>query len=284
MTCRNCGAELSGEFCAACGQRAIAPDPTLREFLHELAEEFLHWDGKLATTFRLLLTKPGALTTEYLAGRRIRYISPLRIYLTCSVLFFFVSALGPKAPIVIRTGGGVQTQVGPINIGQSDSTQAIATLDTLARHGRWVGRVWGTHFGNALRNRAELSRAVASTVPKMMFVLVPLFAALVALAFRSRHQRYPQHLAFALHVHAFLFLALTVMLARRLTTVLPLILVVEIGALAAIAIYFVKAIRVVYGGSRRAAMARATGIAGSYFIAFLSAMMLMFGAIVLVQF
>ena len=52
MSCRNCGAEVPGEFCAACGQRAIDPDPTLREFLHEAAEELLHWDGKLAATFR----------------------------------------------------------------------------------------------------------------------------------------------------------------------------------------------------------------------------------------
>jgi hypothetical protein len=111
------------------------PGPTLKEFLHELAEDFLHWEGKLATTFRLLVAKPGALTNEYLAGRRIRYISPLRIYLTCSVLFFFVSALVPKPPIVIRTGAAVQTQVGPINISQSDSTQAIAALDTLAKMG-----------------------------------------------------------------------------------------------------------------------------------------------------
>jgi hypothetical protein len=284
MTCRNCGAELTGEFCAACGQRAIDPDPTLRELGHELAEEFLHWDGKLATTFRLLVTRPGALTTEYLAGRRIRYISPLRIYLTCSVLFFFASSIVPKPPIVIRTGGGVQTQVGPISIGQSDSTLAMAALDTLAQQGHGVGRLWGKHFGNALRHRAELSGAVTAAVPKTMFVLVPLFAALVALAFRSRRQRYPQHLAFALHVHAFLFLALTVMLLRRVTTILPVIVGVQLLVLGAIAVYFVKAIRVVYGGSRRAAVLRATGIAGTYFIAFLFAMLLMFGAIVLVEF
>jgi hypothetical protein len=156
VTCRNCGAELSGEFCAACGQRVIDADPSLREFLHELAEEFLHWDGKLATTFRLLVTRPGALTNEYLAGRRIGYISPLRVYLTCSVLFFFVGSLMPKPALVIRSGSGAQTQIGPIAIGQTDTTQAMAELDTLARHGRWVGRVWGKHFGNALRHRAEL--------------------------------------------------------------------------------------------------------------------------------
>jgi hypothetical protein len=284
VTCRNCGTELSAEFCAVCGQRAIESDPTLREFLHELAEEFLHWDGKLATTFRLLVTKPGALTTEYLAGRRIRYISPLRVYLTCSVLFFFVGSLLPKPPLDIRTGAAAQTQVGPIAIGQTDTTQAMAELDTLARHGRWVGRVWGTHFGNALRHRAELSRALTAGVPKTMFVMVPLFAALVALIFRSRRRRYPQHLAFALHVHAFLFLALTVMLIRRLTTTVPVIAIVQLVVFGAIAVYFVRALRVVYGGSRRGAVARAVTISAAYFATFLAAMVLTFGVIVLAEF
>ena len=79
--CLNCGTNVQLTYCPECGQREIDSDPTLREFLHELAEEFLHWDGKLLTTFRLLVARPGALTCEYLAGRRVRYISPLRVYL-----------------------------------------------------------------------------------------------------------------------------------------------------------------------------------------------------------
>jgi hypothetical protein len=284
VSCRNCGAELGGAFCAACGQRALQPDPTLREFLHELAEELLHWDGKLATTFRLLATRPGALTNEYLAGRRIRYISPLRVYLTCSVLFFFASTLVPKPPPVITAGGAIQTNIGPVSIQELDSAKAIASLDTLAKHGRWVGRVWGVHFGNAMRHRGEVAGAVGVAIPRMMFFMVPLFAALVALVFRSRHRRYPQHLAFALHVHAFLFLALTVMLVRRLTTAPALIAGVTLVCLATIAIYFIKSVRRVYGGSRRSAIAAAGAISAVYFLAFLVAMVLMFGVIVLLEF
>jgi hypothetical protein len=284
VTCRNCGAELAGEFCSTCGQRVIDPDPTLREFLHELAEELLHWDGKLATTFRLLVARPGALTNEYLAGRRIRYISPLRIYLTCSVLFFFVSALVPKQPVVVTSGGAIQTQIGPVSLQETDSARLIAALDTLAKHGRGVGRVWGAHFANAMRHRADISRDVASAIPRTMFVLVPLFAALVALVFRARGRRYPQHLAFALHVHAFLFLALTVMLARRFTTTPALIAAVQLVCIASIVVYFSRAVRLVYHGSARSAAAAAGTIAAVYFIAFVFAMILTFGLIVLVRF
>src|SRR5204863_410628 len=84
---------LQGRFCHACGQKAAASDVSLHELLHEGLEEFAHVDGKAARTLKLLVTKPGALTKEFLEGRRARYISPLRLYLTCSLLFFALSAL-----------------------------------------------------------------------------------------------------------------------------------------------------------------------------------------------
>lgn len=102
--CLNCGTNVQLEFCPECGQHALDPDPTLRECLYEMAEDFLHWDGKVVTTFRTLITKPGELTREYLAGRRVRFISPLRVYLVCSALYFVISAITPRAPIAVGTG------------------------------------------------------------------------------------------------------------------------------------------------------------------------------------
>src|SRR4051794_17447736 len=95
--CLNCGCNVQVHFCPECGQRAGDPNPTLREFLHELAAEFLNWDGKLWTTISTLFRRPGMLTAEYLAGRRVRYVQPLRLYLTASVLYFFVTAVVPHA-------------------------------------------------------------------------------------------------------------------------------------------------------------------------------------------
>jgi hypothetical protein len=281
VTCRNCGAELPGEFCGACGQQAIDPDPTVRELVHELAEHFLQWDGRLATTFRLLVTQPGALTTEYIAGRRVRYLPPLRLYLTCSVLFFFLAALVPALPTVATRGGSVHALAGSLKISENDSTEINAALDTLAARVRWLGRA---RVAEAIRRRGEVSSAVGAYIPRLMFVLVPLFAALIGLVHRSRARRYPQHLAFALHVHAFLYLALIVMLARRLTTSHAARVSLELLPMALIAIYFVRALRHVYGGSRRSAILRAGAVSLSYFVAFVSAMVLTVGLIVLVQF
>ena len=282
--CLNCGTNVQLAYCPECGQPEIDSDPTLKEFLHELAGEFLHWDGKLATTFRLLVTKPGALTNEYLEGRRVRYISPLRVYLTCSVLFFFLAAVVPKSAETSLGVRAVSAEAGPIRIYGSDSVATMAALDSLANHGRWVGRVWGKHFGTAMRNRGTLSAAVGAWIPRTMFVLVPLFAALVMLAFRRYRRKFPQHLAFALHTHAFLFLLLAVALLRRVTASVSVQAVVMLITFAATIVYVVKAMRAVYGVSTGGAIARAAFVASTYFVAFVASMLLTFGLIVLTQF
>jgi hypothetical protein len=283
--CLNCGTNIQLTYCPECGQAEIDSDPTFREFLHDLAEEFLHWDGKLGRTFRLLITKPGALTTEYLAGRRVRYISPLRVYLTCSLLFFFVSAVVPQRERVsVRQGALVRTQIGLITVTEPDSVATIAALDSMAHHRKWISRTWGKHFGAAMRQRGTVIARMAAAIPNTMFVLVPLFAALVMLAFRRSRRRFPQHLAFALHVHAYLFLVLTIMLARRLTNVVPVSLAIVFICIGAVAVYLVRAMRSVYEVSTGAAIARTAMVASIYFVLFGMAMVVTFVLIVLLQF
>ena len=284
--CLNCGTNVQLTYCPECGQREIDSDPTLREFLHELAEEFLHWDGKLLTTFRLLVARPGALTCEYLAGRRVRYISPLRVYLTCSLVFFFVSAVVPQRQRTsVRHGRQVSTQLGPITIMEPDSTTVIAALDSMAQHRRVTSRLWGRHFGAAMRQRAALIAGMTAAIPKTMFALVPLFAALVMLVFRRMRRRFPQHLAFALHVHAYMFLVLTVMLIRRFfPTVVPAVIMIELACFGAIATYLVQAMRNVYGVRTREAIGRSALVASAYFTVFLMAMLGTVVLIVLTQF
>jgi hypothetical protein len=72
--CANCGAPLTGPFCSACGQKWHAGPPTVREFLHEAADDVFNIDGKLLRTLRLLFLKPGALTLESFNGRRAGYV------------------------------------------------------------------------------------------------------------------------------------------------------------------------------------------------------------------
>ena len=87
--CENCGAQLHGRWCAQCGQPAIDYRRSIRHVLVDLLDEFLNWDSKFFATIGLLLVRPWKLTNAFLAGHRVRYVHPLRVYLLASVLFFF---------------------------------------------------------------------------------------------------------------------------------------------------------------------------------------------------
>ena len=94
--CENCGAELLGHWCAQCGQPAIEYRRSFRHVAADLLNEFLNWDSKFFTTIALLILKPWRLTNDFLGGKRVRHVNPLRLYLLASILFFFAVNYGAK--------------------------------------------------------------------------------------------------------------------------------------------------------------------------------------------
>src|SRR5947207_6741793 len=88
--CENCGAQLRGHWCAQCGQAAIDYRRSFRHVIVDVLDSFLNWDSKFFATLGLLIVKPWKLTNEFLAGKRVRYLHPLRLYLLASIVFFFV--------------------------------------------------------------------------------------------------------------------------------------------------------------------------------------------------
>ena len=91
--CRNCDFRFSnsgGAYCSNCGQATALHPPTFFEFFHEFITHYVALEGKLWKTLWLLFFKPAELTREYRLGRKQRYISPLRLYITASFLFFLV--------------------------------------------------------------------------------------------------------------------------------------------------------------------------------------------------
>src|SRR5438034_9193000 len=94
--CENCGAQLQGHYCAQCGQAAVDYRRSFRHVIADVLESFLNWDSKFFATIALLIFKPWRLTNEFLAGKRVRYVNPLRLYLLASILFFFAVNYGSR--------------------------------------------------------------------------------------------------------------------------------------------------------------------------------------------
>jgi|GEM_PF-149093 len=91
--CLNCGTELAGPYCHRCGQRGVDANRSLRALAADYVRHELRRNPRFLRTLLALVFKPGFLSLEFLAGRRARYLSPLRTYLAASVLAFFLLAL-----------------------------------------------------------------------------------------------------------------------------------------------------------------------------------------------
>src|SRR4051812_16239049 len=91
--CLNCDAPLTMPFCGQCSQKAGPAHLTVRELAHEIIQEQLLLDSKILRTIGPLLFRPGFLSSEYNAGRRLRYMRPLTVYLAASLLFFSFESL-----------------------------------------------------------------------------------------------------------------------------------------------------------------------------------------------
>ena len=88
--CENCGALLTGRWCSQCGQAAIDYRRSFRHVIVDALDSFLNFESKFFATIGWLIARPWHLTNQFLAGRRVRYVHPLRLYLLVSILFFFV--------------------------------------------------------------------------------------------------------------------------------------------------------------------------------------------------
>ena len=77
--CLNCGTELNGKYCHSCGQQASDPHPSIGSFFMEYFSNALMWDTRFFKSIWLLIRKPGYLTNEFISGKFISYIHPLKM-------------------------------------------------------------------------------------------------------------------------------------------------------------------------------------------------------------
>lgn len=88
-TCPNCGAPAHGPYCYACGQSEKGMIRHLSEVMSDLADIVFNVDSRIFHSLWDLYIRPGFLTTEYLAGRRARYVTPFRLFFFLSIIAFF---------------------------------------------------------------------------------------------------------------------------------------------------------------------------------------------------
>ena len=247
--CHNCGAAVSYHYCAVCGQETRLHVASASEFIHEFVGHYVALEGRLWKTLFYLLAKPGFLTAEYIAGRRIRYVQPLRVYLSLSLIFFAVFKLSGIDVVEFGDDGTKPALSTPDSVMRAPATRLTAKVpDSFQLDGLppLLQAKANEFFGLPLAQlQTRLTNIFFAYAPYAMFCLMPLFALYLKLLYLGTGRRYGEHLLFALHTNAFTFATLGILIAFSS---------LQLGLLGLLlgfwlVLYLPLAMRRVYGGS-----------------------------------
>jgi hypothetical protein len=194
-SCLNCGDELlpRHRYCPGCGQDTNPKITSLGAIGKDFLENYFTFDSKLFRSLFPLLFRPGFLTEEYIRGRRARYIPPLRMYLSVSLLAFLLLALNKPVQPVYQSDEITAEELEEIKRDLSASKPGQAVL--LQDPDMQVSDVFWDNFFN-------------STLPKLFFLMVPLAAFILAALYRRGRRYYVEYMIFSLHFHSFVFVVL----------------------------------------------------------------------------
>lgn len=243
--------------------------PTLGEFVQQFGGAFMSTEGALWRTLKLLFLKPGELTRQYLAGRRKHYVLPLRLYLTISLVVLLtmriLAGIGLEDTKTIQFDSPSPTGSINLGVGSAGMKDGKFYCENLPA---WICRRLERRFdvdAKVLqREMAELSTRFVGNLGGAMFLLLPAFALFMKLVYWNRGLRYTEHLVFALHLHAFWFIALAMSIGDLQW--------VSLVALLSVPVYGLLAMRRVYGGRWHWLLARAFVVSLLYLVALLLAL------------
>lgn len=226
--CGNCLGAVSGQYCAHCGQRHKSARRHFRQLASDFFNDVLNLDTKLLNTLKPLLFKPGFLSTEYFADRRMRYVSPFKLYVILSIVAFFL--IQQSLDVAIDSTIAVENvttsekskdsdKLNKFTIGNFNGTPWNAKTNPIAVS--WLPDPVNDHLNKKLarledtvkqRDWTQLLHAGLAATPQALLLMLPYFALLLKVAYLFRKRLYMEHLIVALHNHAFLLLAISLLL------------------------------------------------------------------------
>lgn len=129
-TCLNCSAFIYGRYCHKCGQENVEPKETFWHLVTHFTHDVTHFDGKFFSTAKYLLLKPGYLSKEYMKGKRMSYLNPIRMYVFTSAIFFvfFFSIVKPEGTFKLSEKKNVQTYGSVKKILEESKTGTVKSL------------------------------------------------------------------------------------------------------------------------------------------------------------
>lgn len=238
-TCLNCRYVVENKFCPNCGQENSDTRKTFHHLFIHFFEDLTHYENAFWRTIKNLLFKPSALTKEYLSGKRLSYLAPVRLYIFISFVTFLLLALFPSETNVLSNNAKKETTVttknkslqtdqydekwNPDDANEKDNIlnfgyTSVAQLDSIQKNGSeaeklsdwnyWLNRK--IQIVKANNTQSEIIEkfiySFSNNLPKVLFVFMPIFAFFLWLFHNKKKWYYFDHGIFTLHYFSFLLL------------------------------------------------------------------------------
>jgi hypothetical protein len=211
--CPNCGEPSPGRYCPACGQRQ-GGIPTLREWLSEVIDELLLVESRLPRTLRAVIWPPGYITREWWEGKRVSFVSPVRLYLLAAVpFFFFLAQRTLRRPLAGDDLLGLAVAVSYLESRPEAYNEPLGPLPAERANDSVARAQWRAEFERRREENEAISGATDRTIREGIrnlfgilpiavgVVMVPLLAVLLAAGAGGAH-RFVARIVFSLHLHA----------------------------------------------------------------------------------
>lgn len=198
--CLNCGAVVSSKFCSECGQENIELKENFGHLAGHVVADFFHFDSKFFRTIIPLFTRPGYLTKEYWAGRRVQYVHPLRLFFFIAIVFmismtFFYSHFDKaiKGSMIFRTPGTEKSRTFIERSGEDLTAEEQEEEKQIGLLNRGVD-------------------AYFAQLKYISFFMLPFFGLVFKLLYRRSKRFYTEHLVYVLHVQSFAYIVIAIAL------------------------------------------------------------------------
>lgn len=231
-TCQNCNYVVENKFCPNCGQENSETRQSFHYLFTHFFEDLTHYDGEFWKTIKRLLFKPGELTKEYLSGKRKKSVPPVKLYIFISFVTFLLPNLLPEVSIfgeikkekteVVNLKLNKKDEDNGFLIRENITVKNIEELDSVQKtlpEGKKMNSIEYNTYKAVIKlmkekNQKELfKKALESfvhTLPKVLFVYMPIFAFLLWLLHDKKKWYYFDSGVFTLHYFSFLLLLITI--------------------------------------------------------------------------
>jgi hypothetical protein len=225
-TCLNCHHVVENRFCPNCGQENKETKESFHYLFFHTLEDLVHYDSGFWKTIKYLLFYPAKLTNEYIKGRRKMFVPPVKLYIFISfITFFMLSILSPvnshqEVPITTNTNTEQVSKDGKIRIAEAQKN--TINIDTtnfssgLEEDSGEVGKWLNDKFRSVAKHAKDKDfikkfyKTLFSTIPKALFIFMPLFAFVLWLFHNKKKWYYFDSGIFTIHYFSMLLLSFTV--------------------------------------------------------------------------